>query len=75
MATVVGWRFRKYAPYAFAVALAVAYSRVYVGLHYPFDVVAGALIGMALGQLSIKLVASIADWWKKRRASVRDVLS
>ena len=75
MATVVGWRFRKYAPYAFAVALAVAYSRVYVGVHYPFDSIAGALVGMVLGQLSIKLVVSIADWWKKKRTRVHDVLS
>lgn len=75
MATVVGWRFRKYAPYAFAIALAVAYSRVYVGVHYPFDSIAGALIGTVLGHLSIRLVVSIADWWRKRRAPVRDVLS
>jgi undecaprenyl-diphosphatase len=28
-----------------AVALLIGYSRVYVGVHYPGDVVAGALIG------------------------------
>jgi undecaprenyl-diphosphatase len=75
MATIVGWRFRKYAPYAFAVAVAVAYSRVYVGVHYPFDTVAGALVGMVLGRLSLTLVVSIADWWKRRHKPLGDVLS
>jgi undecaprenyl-diphosphatase len=28
------------------VAILVAYSRVYVGVHYPFDVVAGAILGI-----------------------------
>jgi undecaprenyl-diphosphatase len=35
-----------------AVALAVAYSRVHTGVHYPLDVVAGGLIGTGMGQLS-----------------------
>jgi undecaprenyl-diphosphatase len=33
----------------FALAALIAFSRVYVGVHYPFDVVAGALLGIALG--------------------------
>jgi undecaprenyl-diphosphatase len=33
---------------AFVLALIVAFARVYVGVHYPSDVVGGALIGMAV---------------------------
>jgi membrane-associated phospholipid phosphatase len=36
--------------------LAVAYSRVYVGVHYPSDVASGLLLGRA-----------IARWWPSRR--------
>lgn len=36
-------------PYLYVVAALVAYSRVYVGVHFPSDVVAGALLGLGLG--------------------------
>lgn len=35
-----------------ALAAAVAYSRVHTGVHYPADVLAGALIGTALAQFA-----------------------
>jgi hypothetical protein len=35
------------------IASLVAYSRVHTGVHYPSDAIAGALSGMALGQLTV----------------------
>ena len=40
-------------------AALVAVSRVYVGVHYPLDTVAGALIGCGMG--------AIVAWWLKGR--------
>ena len=37
-------------------AAAVAFSRVYVGVHYPLDVLAGAALGAGVGLLAIALV-------------------
>lgn len=37
---------------AFLLAAAIAYSRLYVGVHYPGDVLAGAALGAAIGLLT-----------------------
>jgi undecaprenyl-diphosphatase len=40
------------------VAAAVAYSRVHVGVHYPGDVILGALVGSACAQATMRAVDS-----------------
>ena len=37
----------------FLLAVAIGYSRVYVGVHYPSDVLAGALVGAVVGFIAI----------------------
>jgi undecaprenyl-diphosphatase len=39
------------APAFFTLAAAIAYSRLYVGVHFPLDVVGGAVIGVATALL------------------------
>ncbi len=41
--------FRKFWPLFYLIALLVGYSRVYLGVHFPFDVVAGAVAGTLCG--------------------------
>jgi undecaprenyl-diphosphatase len=36
-------------------AVAIAFSRVYLGVHFPLDVAAGALLGVASGWLALRL--------------------
>lgn len=43
---------RKYGYIAFVFAFLVAFSRLYLGVHYPTDVVAGAVLGVIFGNIS-----------------------
>ena len=43
--------YRKKSAWFFLFALVIGFSRIYVGVHYPFDVAAGALFGMVVGAL------------------------
>jgi len=40
------------APALHSLALALALSRLYLGLHYPSDVLAGAALGAAVAELA-----------------------
>jgi undecaprenyl-diphosphatase len=47
----------------------VAYSRVHTGVHYPLDVVVGALIGASLSQVTVRAAGTTRDEDSVTRAS------
>jgi len=44
--------FKQWVYFAYLWALLICFAQVYVGAHYPFDIVAGAILGMAAGYLT-----------------------
>ena len=55
-ATVLSALVPRGAPFFFLLAAAIAYSRLYVGVHYPLDIVGGAVIGAATALLLLAVV-------------------
>ena len=55
-ATLISLCFRNTTLLAFSFALLVCYSRVYLKVHYPFDVIAGALYGSLIGYLGYRYI-------------------
>jgi undecaprenyl-diphosphatase len=64
MVVVLGWLSPALALAAFPVAVCVGLSRMVFGLHYPSDVVAGAVLGagVALGVVSAAEAVGLVDW-------------
>ncbi|MCX6730150.1 MAG: phosphatase PAP2 family protein [Candidatus Portnoybacteria bacterium] len=56
IATAIYFFNKKWGIVAFVVAILVGISRIYVGVHWPLDIVAGALIGILSGIIVNKFV-------------------
>lgn len=55
-------------PIAIATAAAIAFSRLYLAVHNPTDVVLGALLGIACGCIAVCIVNTIESRRKGRQA-------
>jgi undecaprenyl-diphosphatase len=67
-ATVIAFSSRRLAVPAYVLAALVAWSRVYVGVHWPLDVIGGAVLGVLVGTLVVKALPRLSE---VRRRSLR----
>jgi undecaprenyl-diphosphatase len=54
-ATVIAWKVPRLGVPAFVLAAAIAWSRVYVGVHWPLDVLGGAALGVLVATALLML--------------------
>ena len=54
IASILSSHFKKYALF-YALAAVIAFSRVYMGVHYPSDVIGGAVLGTLTGYLLVRI--------------------
>ncbi len=76
LATYLGLIFRKHYKYMFTGlmiwAVFVSYSRIYVGVHYPGDVLTGALVGILIALFCYMLYKFVTASYKKMKSSKKD---
>ncbi|MFP4544929.1 MAG: phosphatase PAP2 family protein [Candidatus Kapaibacterium sp.] len=59
--------YRKYSLAFFTIAVVISLSRIYCGVHYPFDTIGGAFVGIVLGSLIVLLFKYPEKKWLKQK--------
>ncbi|MBD3858348.1 undecaprenyl-diphosphatase [Bacillus sp. 28A-2] len=77
---LIFWLFHKRHIYWLIIACSVGFSRIWVGVHYPFDVLAGAVIacltavavvGLPIFQRSVDIILSCYEWFEQKLVGKR----
>ena len=65
-ATLLTFFYPKWKWVFFSFAVFIGYSRIYVGVHYPADVAAGAAAGVVIGMVTFQVYRIIRNRWNAR---------
>ena len=70
-ATIVSCSYKNFSFLLYIFALLIAYSRVYLGVHYPTDVLSGAICGILIGYTGYKyFYLNILDLFKNKFSAI-----
>jgi undecaprenyl-diphosphatase len=71
VAAILWFALPGYGWWAFAFAALIAYSRVYVGVHFPLDVIGGAFFGFVVGRIIWNFLGHWAEFTPPEEKSTR----
>lgn len=66
-AATLSWYYPQLSILFYTYALLISYSRPYVGVHYPFDVIAGAIAGLIISFLLTRFFVNRFPAWQPKR--------
>lgn len=67
-ATVLSAREPRLKTILYVIAVLISVSRIYLGVHYPSDIIAGAVLGFGIGRIALSLSSAVES--KRKRMNI-----